>query len=679
MASINSRTQELVFMGLCSRIGISKQLAMRRDVLDMRELIENQTKRYDPRKTQVILYTSGSHREGFRLQGSDRDFIYWLSDHTVIWGLDQVKNYSPVQGTLILAETDDCPPGFSLLKMVTPTNFNQVASSFVKIKGDIFISSFTFRDVFCSAVMPNSSVHGPCGSGKFGPIEYDYAHCFSCDFWPPSASSWIDRCSIWPPPEIVHEIARKGCHFVPIGHKRSKFEELQWRISFSLAEQKLVYTMNHCQFLTYGLLKMFLKEVINTNEEEKLLCSYHMKTAVFWVIQQGTIATWSPQNFLHCFWACFKAILKWVYFGVCPSFFIPENNLFTNIHGCAQTNLFRKLYGLFEKGVESLLDCPSLNSFLQNALKNRGKSPCTDESTIISEVDFDILFFKEIFEIASLGKCDLRKCLRYLSSVEDLVSSHLSEYHLLCLENILSVSLQNIPFLFHNKYKDGSNKIWYIIDRISHYMVKLTSRIGFMSNTLLEAMYCYKTFRYKEALALLDKVKVKLSCPYLMYCLYVNDEKYIHALFDHTLTMKMRKAVTWNVKLYNSITYVEELSLEQKASRQENLSTINVPPFVMLLFLKFLCVWQTKASNFQKVLTEFHILLESDNSIHVPSCLKDISWQMLGICYEMSGNFKTALHCYSKSIQQQPLNKIQEASLNRARKIIPQVDGIEDT
>ena len=76
--------------------------------------------------------------------------------------------------------------------------------------------------------------------------------------------------------------------------------------------------MNHTQFLTYGLLKLFVKDINNgLSENEKLLCSYHMKTAIFWTIQRITIAQWCPQQLLAGFWACFKLLLKWVYEGVC--------------------------------------------------------------------------------------------------------------------------------------------------------------------------------------------------------------------------------------------------------------------------------------------------------------------------------------------------------------------------
>ena len=115
--------------------------------------------------------------------------------------------------------------------------------------------------------------------------------------------------------------------------------------------------MNYTQFLVYGLLKLFLKEFNNgLNEEEKLLCSYHIKTATFRAIQQNTIAHWSPQNLLAGFWVCFKLLLMWVFNGACPNFFIPENNMFLNkVHSDEQKNLFTPLYALCKQGITFLM------------------------------------------------------------------------------------------------------------------------------------------------------------------------------------------------------------------------------------------------------------------------------------------------------------------------------------
>lgn len=55
---------------------------------------------------------------------------------------------------------------------------------------------------------------------------------------------------------------------MPIGIKVIDDEcELEWSLSFSLAEQKIVYSFNHTQFLCYGMLKIFLKENLSSGKQ----------------------------------------------------------------------------------------------------------------------------------------------------------------------------------------------------------------------------------------------------------------------------------------------------------------------------------------------------------------------------------------------------------------------------
>ena len=113
----------------------------------------------------------------------------------------------------------------------------------------------------------------------------------------------------------------------------------------------LVYSLNHYQFLCYGLLKIFLKEVINAENINPCLCSYFMKTLVFWVIQSNSNRQWLSSELLDSFWSCFKLFILWVYKGECPNFFIPENNMFrVKVRGNTQATLFNQLYDLYCKG-----------------------------------------------------------------------------------------------------------------------------------------------------------------------------------------------------------------------------------------------------------------------------------------------------------------------------------------
>ena len=181
--------------------------------------------------------------------------------------------------------------------------------------------------------------------------------------------------------------------------------------------------MNHCQFLTYGLLKVFLKDVITQqlDETNKLLWSYHMKTIVFLVIQQNAVPIWCPQNLLASLWVCFKLILKWVYEVVCSNFFIPQNNLFlSKCHGCAQRTLSQQLHGLYENGLVCLFQTPSITSYITDVLYNPGLSICTDTDRIMSECDMDEEHFFEGLNVPSATK-NLDHCIKLLYTIGRMI------------------------------------------------------------------------------------------------------------------------------------------------------------------------------------------------------------------------------------------------------------------
>lgn len=327
------------------------------------------------------------------------------------------------------------------------------------MNGELYISSSKYKQIIQNIFFPESTSHGPCSSGSIGHVEYDLARCFVCDFWPPSASSWIDRCHSWPPPNVVDDIVKSGCHFVAIGHKLGNQADNEWGVSFSQAEHKLVYAMNHTQFLIYGLLKLFLKEIINKGirDEEKLLCSYHIKTSVLWAIQQSTLRQWCPQNILDGFWICFKLLLRWVYEGVCPNFFIPQNNIFLSksfIH--EQKNLFRQLYGLYEKGIALLLHSPSLRIAMTQVLCN--PSIQVHVRTVVSEVEFDVDFFHEIIESDILHPPNLQHSMVALLTAENLIRSPLTQYQVVTVQKLITTILQSTAFILSNMHNYTAGK-----------------------------------------------------------------------------------------------------------------------------------------------------------------------------------------------------------------------------
>ncbi|XP_062601822.1 uncharacterized protein LOC134263484 [Saccostrea cucullata] len=661
---------EAVFIGLCVKLGTSQQVAMRRDVVDIRDMVGNQMKTSDEESRMW----SGSYKEGFRLKGSDIDVMSWANNHRVIWELSQSQYYNTHRQTLILCDCSDSPPGFTMLYLLSPSMYQVIQGACVRMNNRLYISSSESRKIQCSAILPDSIPHGPCATGVLpGRTEYDFAHCFASDFWPPSASSWIDRCHSWPQLYIVDDIVKKGCHFVAIGHKLGRLEDHEWRISFSFAEHKLVCAMNHCQFLTYGLLKLFLTEIFNIglSAGDKLLCSYHMKTAIFWVIQQNTLQHWCPQTLLECFWVCFKQVLKWVYEGVCPNFFIPQNNMFLNkVHGEAQHQLSIRLYGLYEKGLTFLLHSPSIRSYIINVLHNPHLSICTNEHTLISETKFDFELFQEIYLCDTLDTSSIQTCMRCLYTIEQMIDSPLlTQYQVIMLQKLTANVLQSTAFILYMETYTYKNKLRYRADKISCHMLKLTAKFGCFTDMMYMAMYYYKTRRYMQALSIIEMIELKLAQPYVMYrsYSYVYTEMCSEAVGGQSWSTKMRQAVAWNIKLINRIHYISELIPEQQSAQQNNWPALYVPPFVTLYMLEIFCYRHIDTTRAQTVLNDLQTLVHYDQGQFMDSGDRDISWQILGICQQVTGNLQAALYSYQQSLRQEPYNRIQTATEMRGK------------
>ncbi|XP_062612785.1 uncharacterized protein LOC134274520, partial [Saccostrea cucullata] len=664
---------ESVFVGLCYKVETSQLVAMRRDVEDIWEMVINQVG-----KNEYRLLVSGSYGEGLRLEGSDTDMMHWPNNRSVIWDLSQSQYYNTHRQTLILCDCSDSPPGFTLLNLLSPSMDKYIQSMCVRMNNRYYISSSKYRQIFLPALSLsyNLTQHGPCASLTFRAQEFDHASCFVSDFWPPSASSWIDRCHSWPQPHVVDDIVKNGCHFVAIGHKLGNHEDHEWRISFSQAEKKLVYIMNHCQFLTYGLLKLILREIINNGvgDDDKLLCSYHMKTSVFWVIQQNTIPHWCPQNLLECFWVCFKLIIKWVYEGGCPNFFIPGNNMFlSKIHGIKQHQLFLRLLELYEKGLAFLLHSPSIRSYIIDVPYNPRNSICTDYHTRISEAHFDRnLFFEIIDHYIKPDELDIQIYMRYLHTIEQMIGSPLlTQYQVIMLQKLTATVLQSTAFILHMETYTHENKLSYRADKMSCQMLKLAARFGCITDMLYIAMYYYKTLRYTEALSIIEMIKVMLAQPYAMYHFIIDTEMYTEAVGGQSWSTKMRQAVAWDIKLYNRIQlYFSELIPEQQSALQNHETLLFVPPFILLYMLEILCCRHVDTMRVQTALDDLQTLVHYDQGQLIRTDYRDISWQILGICQQVTGDLQAALYSYQQSLRQEPHNKIQTTTEMRIQRVL---------
>ena len=84
--------------------------------------------------------------------------------------------------------------------------------------------------------------------------------------------------------------------------------------------------MNYTHILCYALLKLSLKNIIDINDTvEGLLCSYFMKTPLFWLSEGIFINGFQLQNLFRSYMLCLDKLISWVKSCFCPNYVIPEH------------------------------------------------------------------------------------------------------------------------------------------------------------------------------------------------------------------------------------------------------------------------------------------------------------------------------------------------------------------
>ncbi|XP_052106663.1 uncharacterized protein LOC127739119 [Mytilus californianus] len=414
----HSKTESLHFYKyLCQKIGSVEVVRARRLLYIYRDL---KSGRLWPPFTQI---TSGSKGEGLHLKGSDLDVMY-VNYAFVVYESekDAVQDCSWIPPIVLVMDNEDTQPCFTHLQVYTdyeniPYFIKQMLQQH---RGENLLSSqlFMLNNLGLSKGLTDpriNKIHGPCLSDSNDNI--DNAYCLKCDQWVSLAQPWISRSRlIWPTPELISKITSCGVLFVPIGYKGSINENLQWRISFSVAEKVLIFSFNHTQLLCYALLKISLKEIVNRNEDLKgLLCSYFLKTLMFWILEETETSVWRPYNIIPCFMACLQKLLYCIEYSTLLHYFIPDNNLFYLRFNSKQRNtLINTLKNSYQIGIHIFLSSETLQDYRFPC--EITKSVCDNTTLMKTILEYDFIPFEAVFiNIPSMHKTLLYHCKTELS------------------------------------------------------------------------------------------------------------------------------------------------------------------------------------------------------------------------------------------------------------------------
>ncbi|XP_052086157.1 uncharacterized protein LOC127723544 [Mytilus californianus] len=586
--------------------------------------------------------TAGSLAEGLDIPGSDIDIMYVIKDVDVI---RDVKNIiHQVQRTTLVMETDNEYPGFTRLRLLaggegesyfTPPECFEVTRKGLYLSVNTFVSNIKIRHHDHYIV----SSHGPCLTHHYQNV--DYAYCLRSKYLPYNTIPWASRYRRqWPPNSVIDKIKKYGCLLVPIGPRTLRDCNVLWRLSFSVAEKLLVHSFNYIQLLCYCLLKLTLKHIVNTNTCAKgLLCSYYLKTVLFWVSEEIDIDTFQLFKLHSCFSHCLRKLILWVNNCYCPNYFIPAQNMFL---GKIRTDNNEIL-----KNVLDSIERDGIDGLIQNVRQyDNVNPPLLSSQPRPSFVMLDLLFYR-ISHLVLARLSDISQCLKLLNTTEYLIQSKSSAFIVdVCKYHHTEISQYAAQLLPTQTVTTER----YNMHKHCHKHLQDGIKANAVSGWLLYASFYYVTGQFNVTLRLTDYVLSRCSPDMILLGGQHCHDRHVNYYRNHvhstmTLRNKMRMAVVNNVR------YVQHSSLIPHELQLEVCDHyIVVPPIVMSHFLRFLCYHHTgDFFNRQQALCDLCSTVKGRHLIDVNTL--SMSMTILGVCCEISNDTDAAYQCYREALQ----------------------------
>lgn len=631
-------------------IGSRQLVVCRQKFWQLHDIVTNNTFR-----KKILSVASGSVAEGLSLHGSDIDTMCVDKGITV-----KTKHRGGTPDAELIMDTVGVKPGFTKLYMglgdrkVQMQKIDTFATALIRVNDRLYLSSLAFRDEYIhyfKRTVHHAVAHGPCATFKHGDqdkvLEFDIMLCFSGTVWPPEAEEWLQRRRInnWPCRELVSNIVKDGFLVVPIGNPKSVEGHMEWRISFSLAEKKLVHSMNHVQIVCYGLLKLYLKHVIELREDCKgLLCSYFMKTSLFFCMEDESLV-WDKHNLLKCFWACFKRLFLWVREGYCPNYFITTNNMFEGkIYGENQVKLKEHLFNLYQQGFESLLQIPVLSDVYKHMfLRTLGFTPIHAEMEKTMEYQCD----RELLKFWQIPVCSIEEGARMQTRIQELLNQpDLPPVERIILKNVsVNVYLQFTQFQYRKiANSDITNRFKYKkLKALSRFILRHCTELDICVGWLQYATLCYLTGNLFRVISLVEKLLPKFESS-TMYSgqSFVNatKSKYGNRMCGRGMTIRQKQqhAVVFTYMCFPSIGfYPPEIAAEIKIHDQETLPFICIPSKLYSYVLLFLVYHKLGISEMRDNI--LYKLFESVEDKHfVTAFEKPLASSLVQRCVEIANS-----------------------------------------
>ena len=324
---------------------------------------------------------------------SDMDMMMILDGHVIREGSE------PTTDSHGVIETDETRVGYVRVRLINPKQYlNEVKKPGISC---VYLSGAAL--VRKNSRCKKAPIHGPAFKrtirkvikNKIQPtikeFEVDAVVSVSCREWPKEADHWSarQRPSGWPSEDLIQRVIADGCHIVPTSHPKSRNPDVEWRYSFSVAERTLAKSLTDSQRQGYILLKTI---VMHELSRPNVLCSYHLKTLLFWQCEKIQGSEWTTHTGLAASMLCaLDELLLCVASQYLPHYFIPECNLFDHIHPDFLQDVARILNHIRSKPLRCWLDFNKRYRFVVSGIHVKNRINCQVETGNFAAASSDVI------------------------------------------------------------------------------------------------------------------------------------------------------------------------------------------------------------------------------------------------------------------------------------------------
>ncbi|KAL9974898.1 hypothetical protein ACROYT_G011998 [Oculina patagonica] len=371
----------------------------------------NEAKQSDPDHLWSREHVTGSRAEGLCIP---RSFLYKsgsnFSEENWMEILSSDLDVMPVKETFVVIGDEKIPifdviqsgndPRYVFLRLTEQwKKLNATFSDSVYLNQPFLLTAGAMQELLGSCVSTlfgeldfiHDRIHGPArkiffGDKSFAPLDKTVVFQYP-DEWPESAMDWLirPRKSGWPSHVLVQDIFYSGCHLAPVGrgkrtcepreredyiaypatvtYKQSQemdektMDESEWRISFSLAENKLGQSLSPLQRHIMVLLKIIKEAYLSDCD---VISTYHLKNIFFWECENRENDFWREDNSAECLLSLMDRLVECLKKRHLPHYFMPESNLLMSsdpvkLHEAAKSvldlkeNVFQKTVALLTR------------------------------------------------------------------------------------------------------------------------------------------------------------------------------------------------------------------------------------------------------------------------------------------------------------------------------------------